>query len=163
MQNIQNMLTFPNVWISLLPDAIETVSEVANTKVSHSDSENLEAHCFKISRLWQACKCIKICNICLICKIFNLTAPPARSLYIIMGPGGRWASASRITDNKVVVFVPELHIKEAKSNCCWTGCSWPNLWLLVVVIILYFWRIIRLHWRLVLVAWKFVAWYPKHN
>ncbi len=41
-----------------------------------------------------------------------------------MGPGGRCASASRITDNKVVVFPPDRRIKEAKSNglgsagCC---------------------------------------------
>ncbi len=45
-----------------------------------------------------------------------------------MGPGGRCASASHITDNKVVVFPPDRLMKEAKSNglqagsCCNMGC-----------------------------------------
>ena len=45
-------------------------------------------------------------------------APPARSLYTTMGPGGTrsCASASRMTDSKEVVFPPELRINEAKSN-----------------------------------------------
>ncbi len=55
-------------------------------------------------------------KICAICKIFNLTAPPARSLYTTMGSGGRYASASRIVANNVVVFPPERRIKAAKSN-----------------------------------------------
>ena len=37
---IQNMLTFPTAWINLLPDEMDTVSEIANAKVSHTDSEN---------------------------------------------------------------------------------------------------------------------------
>ena len=62
------------------------------------------------------CAICKICKICAICKIFNLAAPPARSLYSPMGPDGRYASAFRIVANNVVVFPPELRIKAAKSN-----------------------------------------------
>ena len=61
-------------------------------------------------------------------NMLNLTAPPARSLYTIIGPGGKCASASRIVDNRVVIFPPDLRIKESKSNglgagpgCC--GCK----------------------------------------
>jgi hypothetical protein len=47
---IQNMLTFPTASISLLPDVMDTVSEVANAKGSYTGSEKLVAHCFKTSR-----------------------------------------------------------------------------------------------------------------
>ncbi len=57
-----------------------------------------------------------MCNICAICRIFNLAAPPARSLYTTMGPGCRYASAPRIVANNVVLFPPERRIKAAKSN-----------------------------------------------
>ena len=43
-------------------------------------------------------------------------APPARSLYTTMGPGGSCASASRMTASMEVVFPPERRINEAKSN-----------------------------------------------
>ncbi len=62
------------------------------------------------------CAICKRCKICAICKIFNLAAPPARSLYTTMGPDGRYASASRIVANNVVVFPPDRRIKAAKSN-----------------------------------------------
>ena len=45
-----------------------------------------------------------------------------------MGPGGRCKTAFRIADNKVVAFLPDSRIKEAKSNgagagrCCNMGC-----------------------------------------
>ncbi len=62
------------------------------------------------------CAICQICKICAICKIFNLAGSPARSLYGTMGPDGRYASASRIVANNVVVFPPERRIKAAKSN-----------------------------------------------
>ena len=37
--------------MSLLPDAIDTVSVVANAKVSHRDLDIFEARCFKTSSL----------------------------------------------------------------------------------------------------------------
>lgn len=45
MQNMQKKLTFPTDRINLLSDAIDTVSDVANAKVSHRDSKNFDA-CF---------------------------------------------------------------------------------------------------------------------
>jgi hypothetical protein len=61
----------------------------------------------------------------------NLIEPPARSLYTTIGPGGRRASTSRITENMEFILPPERRIKSEKSNdgggcldmgCCTIGC-----------------------------------------
>ena len=100
---------------------MDTVSEVANANVSQRDREKFEARCFKTSRLWQKCLLATICEICTICTIYNLTAPPARSLYTWMGPGGRYASASRIEANNALVFPPDRRMIARKSNGCRAG------------------------------------------
>ena len=107
------------------------VSVVANAKISQVDRDNPSARCFKSSRLWKDCQLGNICSICWICKMCNLIEPPARSLYTTIGPGGSWASTSRITENMEFILPPERRIKSEKSNdgggcldmgCCTIGC-----------------------------------------
>ncbi len=58
-------------------------------------------------------KC-KICTTCTICSY--LTAPPARSLCIIMSPGGRSASTLCIAWNKDAEFPPDLRMRPSRSK-----------------------------------------------
>ena len=48
---IYNELTFPTACKRLLPDSMDTVSEVANANVSQRDREKFEVRCFKTSSL----------------------------------------------------------------------------------------------------------------
>jgi hypothetical protein len=70
-----------------------------------------------------------MCNISFY-EIFILTAPPARSLHATIGSGGKYESVFRITNNKVVVSLSVLRLKEAKSKeagcCCNMGYASCN-------------------------------------
>jgi hypothetical protein len=132
MENIQvtHISQIPTACLSRLPDAMGSSKLKSFTKGPREFGGSFLQKLSSMIDMFVICnicaKC-KICKTCAICKIFNLAAPPARSLYTTTGPDGRYAAASRIVANNVVVFLPERRINAAKSNgvgtggFCWMG------------------------------------------